>query len=46
MYNEFAENITKESDPVRQNIIQQKTLIGKLHQYFFLQIFLYYIIHT
>ena len=29
-----------------KNIIQQKTLIGRLHQYFFLQIFLYYIIHT
>ena len=35
MYNKFAENITKESDPVRQKALyNEKTLIGRLHQYF------------
>ena len=35
MYNEFAYNITKESDPVRQkHYTTEKTLIGRLHRYF------------
>ena len=34
MYNEFGKTITKESDPVRQSIIQQKKLIGRLYKYF------------
>ena len=45
MYNEFVKNITKENDPVRQKALyNEKTLIGRLHQYFLIYVnFLFFI---
>lgn len=37
MYNGFAKTLQRKVTLYDKNIIQQKTLIGRLHQYFFLQ---------
>ena len=35
LYNEFDQNITKDSDPVRQTYYTMKNFIGRLYHYFY-----------